>query len=794
MAYQQQAPYTSVRMSNVCPVDTFEKRARGGSRPMLSKEYADLVGSAADEVRMAGVVSGVAGQAISTTYTTAGTFTGADDAVIDAALWDTPAGYSTHLISSNMARRTNGSLTGNILKSTAIDLATFDTSKTYTIKCKFVVPATGTGFRQYCLYALMDTAAPAFFQTGSVRLRIACTLGAGVIASTLSLDQYSSASVSGWASTASFNLPSSGTYYMVLRVEPNSVFFYIQDSTQVTTYSYGGRGRSYASTGNRIGFAVGYATATDGTHGLMDDFAVEYYALATSLANTLVVWSLDKLRYSVANGTLTEASLGSPALTLGKDKVIQCVDRAGVLYIADTDNNTYYGTGTLKNITDGDTIDRLQWSGAPADYSAAGRYTAADFAVEVLVGATEVAVGRYTIASVASNGIQLTGITVTADRTITFKIARSPKKMALSDHTLALWTATAGTIPLGSEQICRYRDSIVFSNFPEAAHMSVMSRAGDPNDWDYGGDDDDVGRAVVITDADAGDIGEPILATVAGGDDYLFYGCRKSLWVMIGDIRSGGGIFNRSREIGIVSRTAYCYGPGGEVFFLGSDGMYWIEPTSTYPQNISSGIIPAELVGLNPLTKTLLMAFDSYGGRIHVYLADTTSTTASTHFWFDWLSKTFWDVSMPPGMEPTALANYPEIRARSSVVLAGRDGYLRTFGDNAATDDGQSLSSYVWIGPIRIAPVGFEGSIDELVGILDNSSGDVTWEIYVGDSMELALAASSRTTGTWVAGSNHVARVRERGHALFVKLSSTSRWAVEAIGAQFSTLGRLRPR
>ena len=771
-AYQSQPPYTSVNLVNVRPIDTFEKRVRGGSRPMLSKEYSSLVGSAADEIRMLGVVNGVAGQAIPSSYTH--TFTGADDDPVDAAVWDTPAGYVSHKITSNMAAK-GASTSFNVLK--ASEIADLDTSKTHTLKCKFVIPGSGVPCA-HAIYARLDDTTPDRYSNGVLYFVVSYVGGAGAITVTGAFQEYGSA-----ATSNSFDLPAAGTYYMSIRIDSNSATWYVQDSTEETTYWTDTAFYNYAGPGNRFGFVNSSST------GLMDDFSVEYYTENATLANTLVAWSKDALKYSVSGGTLTAATLGS--LTLGTDKLIQCVDRAGTLYIADTDNNAHYGAGTLKNIVAGDGIDRLQWSGAT--YT---NYNANDYRVEILVSSneTEVPIDQYAITSVdATNGIQLDGVTVTDDRTVTFKIARSAKKMSLSDHTLSVWTATAGSVPLGSEQLCRYRDSMVFSNFPEAPHMSVMSRAGDPDDWDFGADEDDVGRAIVITNTQRGDIGEPIMATVPGGDDYLFYGCQKSLWVMIGDIRIGGGIFNRSREIGIVSRSAWCYGPEGEVLFLGANGLYWIEPTSTYPKNLSTSKVPAELVGLDQAVKTILMSFDSYASGVHIFAPDTTSSSASTHLWFDWFSGTFWLVTMPVGMEPTALVSYPEILSRSPVILGCRDGYLRSFADGNTDDDGEDLSSYVWIGPIRVGPVGYEGAIDEIIGVLDNSSGDVDWEIYVGESMEDALAATARTTGTWEAGPNHVVRTRERGHALFIKLASTSRWAIESIGMKLSAIGRLKP-
>jgi hypothetical protein len=113
--------------------------------------------------------------------------------------------------------------------------------------------------------------------------------------------------------------------------------------------------------------------------------------------------------------------------------------------------------------------------------------------------------------------------------------------------------------------------------------------------------------------------------------------------------------------------------------------------------------------------------------------------------------------------------------AGNHVLLGGRDGYIRKFHRSNQTDDGTIIDSYCWLGPIRLGGSDYlDGILTEVVAILDDESGDVDWELYVGDSPEEALVSTAITSDTWDGGVNYKDRPRVRGTVCFIKLKQSN--------------------
>ena len=82
--------------------------------------------------------------------------------------------------------------------------------------------------------------------------------------------------------------------------------------------------------------------------------------------------------------------------------------------------------------------------------------------------------------------------------------------------------------------------------------------------------------------------------------------------------------------------------------------------------------------------------------------------------------------------------------------------------------------------------------LNELRAVLADGSDDVTYDVYVGDSPEAALAATSVFSGTWSEGRNRSVRERARGHVAYIRLRNSTlaeRWAMERIQAVIKPLG-----
>ena len=84
--------------------------------------------------------------------------------------------------------------------------------------------------------------------------------------------------------------------------------------------------------------------------------------------------------------------------------------------------------------------------------------------------------------------------------------------------------------------------------------------------------------------------------------------------------------------------------------------------------------------------------------------------------------------------------------------------------------------------------------LKDVQAVLAEDSGDVTYEVFVGTTAEEALASEAVESGTWSAGRNPVSFVRRAGHAVYVKISSQERWAMENIRARVAARGKVRRR
>ena len=357
--------------------------------------------------------------------------------------------------------------------------------------------------------------------------------------------------------------------------------------------------------------------------------------------------------------------------------------------------------------------------------------------------------------------------------------ANVPKKWTPSTDTIASWTATDGTIPYGCDNIALWRDRMVLGGGTTTPHGLFMSRQGDPDDWDYS--ETDSGAAVSLTLADAGQVGDIVTALSPHSDNCLLIGCASSLWIMRGDPNFGGSLDCLSQHLGVIDKGAWCTTPESLFVFLTQDGLYMVPAgcdLSRYPQSLSRERLPRELLGTDKSTYTVAMAYDLLDRGIHVYKTPTTAIgTPSSHWFFDWETKSFWPVKhATEDQEPFCLharKNYYTGSEGSSIVAMGcRDGYVRYHRQIAENDDGTAFDSWVLLGPFGDPTLSSDVSLDQILGILAHDSGSVTYTLHVGDSPEEAVAAGHIYSGTWTAGRNNLDHPRVRGQSVYVKLSA----------------------
>lgn len=552
--------------------------------------------------------------------------------------------------------------------------------------------------------------------------------------------------------------------------------------------------------GSRPGLVKSYTDQLPGTpQGLA---SVAYIDSDNNRANTLlaisggVFYRSDGTSFVAMSGDLITEG-GDTLITEGGDTLvtgggvasttarIRMAERGQKIYIADYGDEIVSGSdGVLSG-----TNELL----APVDFTAYDIDVERDVCVITERSDSGIDAATYALESTENGKVTFLTASFTATGACSYSIQPGPKVFDPNTNYVSVLEASDGQVPTGCPLVCRYRDRLMFAG-PD--HIWYMSRQGDPEDWNYGSDPEDPARAIASTNADAGQVGEPITAAIPHSDDHVVFGCENSVWVMRGDPAYTGELDNLSYEYGIVNGDAWCKLPDASALVLSRSGLFMIPPgAEAFPVPFSPLIIPRELLDVNA-DDYISMAYDSRENGIH--LSVTPNSGTGTHYWIDWNTKSFWPVSYPVTMQPVAMASFAaDPSSLKYVRLASRDGYLRHFDNDEGDDDGTAIESYVLMGPFRLAGDDYrDGLLAELVGTLDLGSGDVVWEVATSNTEEGAVEAADepRMRGVWMSGRNNASHPRVRGGAMVLKIgrTGTTRWAVERMTALVRGLGKQR--
>jgi len=762
-AFQTQPPYTTADARNVRPDATIQGRERGGSRPGLIKAFGEVLGSG-NPIR----------SLVQVTYITGDGFRVWSDTFDRTALgdiWGTASwiGTAPSLTDETFASITYSSTVGAV-RDAVSDL---DATEAYEIGV-MVVPYQAAHHGRYSLFARMDNTTPVATTAGvEARLEMTGTDG--------SFDGWVKVYVAGVATTYAFTsgtdtYPKAGWFTLV--VSTNDVSCYWQGNTLLAAQTIS------AAAGSRIGFGM-QATVEDGVC-LTDAFRLQYYRDTNDQVwrRPLIASANGSLYKETRQGVMGSALSVTP--TLASTHSVQAWEHLQKVYYADHDTERCSGTdgvfGAATTLT----------AATVANWATAGVVAGDD--VLVVTNATGTVLnGTYKIAS-APAGTLTTTASVGGTGNCSFRVERAGKVYDPSDDSLAIWTATTGTVPTGCRWGCRWRDRAVLGGSAAAPHMWSMSKAGDPLDWNTAADALDATRAIDGTTGEAGKVGEATIAGIPHGDDYLVVACVSTLYVFRGDPCYGGQLDNLSQDDGIVHKDAWCRGPANEVILLGHGGLFVIpEGAKGQPINASMEKLPRKLINIDSQVYDVSMEYDRRERGVHIFLTSIESN-ATDHWWFDWTNKSFWPFTHAAAHEPMSIIRYSaQVPEEGGVLLGCRDGYLRRYHRSAATDDGTAISSYVQYGPMRMGTdVNHRGILKELDGVLAAGSGNVTWGVHVAETAEGATTADAAITGTWVAGKNYVSRPEASGEGLVVKLTgaATDRaWAIETARAVLTDVG-----
>lgn len=367
-------------------------------------------------------------------------------------------------------------------------------------------------------------------------------------------------------------------------------------------------------------------------------------------------------------------------------------------------------------------------------------------------------------------------------------------------NTVADWTATAGTLPEDASNntarlIETWRGRTVLSGLLEDSQNWFMSAVSDPTDFDYSPTSQTPTQAVAGNNSRLGLIGDAITSLMAFTDDELIFGGNTTLYVMRGDPMSGGEVDLITNSVGVAFGRAFCQDPRGTIYFMSNTGSVYAMSPRSMPEKISVPI-DSVLKDIDIGSVVVHCQWSDTERGMHVFVTSLDEATLDdTHyFWSEtnsWTKTKFGNKRHNPLCSCTIDGNTPNDRV---VLIGSRNGYVMSFDPDATTDDGTAISSEVWIGPLLTK------NFDEVLlkyvqPVLARESGAVQWHVHVGRTAEDAVNSTAVMSGTWEAGRNYSDHVRRAGHAIYLRLTSTSRWAMEAIRASMSNnLSKVRRR
>lgn len=380
----------------------------------------------------------------------------------------------------------------------------------------------------------------------------------------------------------------------------------------------------------------------------------------------------------------------------------------------------------------------------------------------------------------------------------TTKVVMPDGGVLMNPHETFTVRASKGDIPNSISTCAMYRARLVVSS----GSMWYASRSGVIDDFDYGGDMEDLARAVAGNVALAGREGETITAIAAVADAMLFVATKRSLWRVNGEVLQS--ISQISDHTGIISRHAWCW-DGVRFWFWSDKGLYAHvagEPIANMTPHLADTVR-----GWRAAT----LVFDSERNGIHIFGIDGAG--AASDWFYDIANRAMWKMQYPSVKRPSS-GGLAMIGGVNRVVFLCADGTWRYWDESQATDDGTNIVSALAMGPVThttgntenafLAELDFEldTSITSQTGVRVSGCVGRTANEAIEAAKSLVGWAASGASGTSayekfaysvIPGWQKVVRPRIRCNSFAAVVWSTSgRWAISKITAVHRGCGRIR--
>lgn len=309
---------------------------------------------------------------------------------------------------------------------------------------------------------------------------------------------------------------------------------------------------------------------------------------------------------------------------------------------------------------------------------------------------------------------------------------------------MTAWTASGDGLPSNGSETCRliahWRNRCVLSGLVGDDHNWFMSAVGDFEDFDYSPAVTTTTQAVAGNNAEAGKLQDTCTALINVNDDYLIYGGDASIWVMRGDPAAGGALDRISDSVGVAWGDAWCKDERGNIYLWTTQGLARI-PAGTYfdMELLSRYRLDDDFKSIDLATHRVRLAYDVVRQGVNIFITPL-SQAATTHYWYDVRTDSFWKDVIPAAQGPTAAHTLDgDLPADRIMLMGGFDGYVRQFDDATKNDDSTTISSYVLSPPVRFDRY-HDMKLTRLTITTGSGTDSVTWSIGAGDDVAAAVA------------------------------------------------------
>lgn len=359
--------------------------------------------------------------------------------------------------------------------------------------------------------------------------------------------------------------------------------------------------------------------------------------------------------------------------------------------------------------------------------------------------------------------------------------------------SVELWAATAGALPHDSDNhtarlIETWRGRTILSGVLGDPHNIFASAASDPFDFDYGPATPSPTQAWALNTGDLGLVGDVVTGLCPWNDDVLVVFCDHSVYKITGDPAAGGQIDRVTDKIGCAFGRAWCKAPDGTLYWISNkSGIYAMTPGGT-PQRVSTKI-DSLLVDLDMGRNIFRMVYDDRRQEIRLFVTWVDERKATTHFTLELRPQAWWkDEFADTNHNPLCVYEFDGDEPGDRKLLLGCwDGYVRVVDYDAPDDDGVPIESEVLLGPLLTSNTD-EVKLTTLQGVFGKGSGEVAYEVLTGRTAEEAVESSPVSPGSFSESRGYNQFVNRSAHAIYVRLKSTKRWAMEMIRAGLSSV------